>query len=142
TIDPAHSEAQFSIRHMMISNVSGDFGKVSGTANYDGANLNKASVEATIPVANINTRETQRDDHLKSAEFFDAEKYPNITFKSKKIEKLSSEEFKMTGELTMHGVTKQVVLKGEGPTKPIKDPGGKTRIGASATATINRKDFG
>jgi polyisoprenoid-binding protein YceI len=142
TIDPAHSSAQFSIRHMMISNVTGDFGRVSGSANYDGTNIDKASVDATIPVANINTREPQRDQHLKSPDFFDIEKYPTITFKSTKIESAGNGQFKMTGDLTMHGVTKTVVLEGEGPTPEIKDTRGKIRIGASATTSLKRKDYG
>lgn len=142
TVDPVHSDAHFSIRHMMISNVGGDFGKITGTAYYDGSNLEKASVEATIPVTGIDTREPMRDDHLKGPEFFDAVKYPTISFKSKKIEILANEEFKMTGDLTIHGVTKEVALKGPLPSKPIKDPHGKTRIGATASTKINRKDFG
>ncbi|PWT95461.1 MAG: hypothetical protein C5B53_11450 [Candidatus Melainabacteria bacterium] len=141
-IDPAHSDARFSVKHMMVSNVSGDFGKITGNATYDGVHLNKAKVEATIPVADINTREPKRDEHLKSPEFFDAEKYPNMTFKSTKIEKLPGNEFKMAGDLTIHGITKKVVLTGEGPTKPIKDPQGHMRMGASASTKINRKDFG
>jgi polyisoprenoid-binding protein YceI len=142
SIDPMHSSAQFSVRHMMISNVTGDFGKVSGTANYDGEHLSKAAVDATIPVANITTREPKRDEHLKSPDFFNVEKYPTMTFKSKKIESVGKGEFKMVGDLTIHGVTKTVVLDGTGPTEAIKDPYGKTRIGASAKTTINRKDFG
>lgn len=141
-IDSAHSEARFIIRHMMISNVTGDFSKVAGTAHYDGINLQKASVEAEIPIASINTRETKRDDHLKSPEFFDAEKYPTINFKSKRLEPLPDGNFKMTGDLTIHGVTKEVVLTLAAPTKPIKDPYGRVRIGTSATTKLNRKDFG
>jgi polyisoprenoid-binding protein YceI len=141
-VDPVHSDAHFSIRHMMISNVSGDFAKISGTARYDGVNLNKASVIATIPVESIDTRESRRDDHLKSPEFFDLAKYPTISFQSKKIETLPNGEFQMTGDLTLHGITKEVALKGPLPSKPIKDPYGKTRIGATASTQINRKDFG
>ena len=141
-IDPAHSDARFSVKHMMVSNVSGDFGKISGSAMYDGVNFDKASVHATIPVDEITTREPKRDEHLKSPEFFDVAKYPTIDFQSKKIEMLDNGEFKMIGDLTMHGVTKQVVLTGEKPGKPIKDPSGKLRIGASASTKLNRKDFG
>jgi polyisoprenoid-binding protein YceI len=141
-IDPAHSDARFSVKHMMVSNVSGDFGKITGKAKYDGVHLDKATVEATIPVADINTREPKRDEHLKSPEFFDVEKFPTMSFKSTKIEELPGGEFKMTGDLTIHGITKEVVLTGEAPTKPIKDPHGSMRIGASATTKINRKDFG
>jgi len=126
----------------MISNVSGNFGKISGSAQYDGNHLNKAYIEAAIPVANINTHEPKRDQHLKSPDFFDVEKYPTIKFKSKKIETLADGQFKMTGDLTMHGVTKEVVLTGDAPTEPIKDPSGKLRVGASATTKLNRKDFG
>ena len=141
-IDPAHSDARFSVKHMMVSNVAGDFGKITGSARYDGIHLDKAQVEATIPVSDINTREAKRDAHLKSPEFFDVDKYPTINFKSKQIEETSPGEFKMTGDLTMHGVTKEVVLSGTGLTKPIKDPQGKLRMGASATTKIDRKDFG
>lgn len=141
-IDPAHSDARFSVKHMMVSNVAGDFGKITGSAQYDGIHLDKAQVEATIPVADINTREAKRDAHLKSPEFFDVDKYPTIGFKSKQIEETSPGEFKMTGDLTIHGVTKEVVLTGTGLTKPIKDPQGKLRMGASATTKIDRKDFG
>jgi len=140
-IDSAHSDAHFSIKHLMVSNVQGDFGKIKGEANYDGEHFNKASVEATIPVADISTREAKRDEHLKSPDFFDVAKYPNMTFKSKEIS-IKGDQFQMKGDLTLHGVTKEVTLTGKLPDKPIKDPFGKTRIGASATTTLNRKDFG
>jgi polyisoprenoid-binding protein YceI len=141
-IDPAHSDARFSVKHMMISNVAGDFGKITGKAEYDCTHLDKASVEATIPITDINTREPKRDEHLKSPEFFDVAKYPTMNFKSTKIEELPGGEFKMTGDLTMHGITKEVVLTGTAPSKPIKDPRGNFRIGTSVAAKINRKDFG
>jgi polyisoprenoid-binding protein YceI len=141
-IDPAHSDAHFSVKHMMISNVQGDFGKIAGVANYDGEHFDKASVEATIPVTEINTRESQRDQHLKSPEFLDVAKFPSMVFKSKKIVVEPTGAFKMTGELTLHGVTKEVVLTGKAPGKPVKDPYGNTRIGTEATTQINRKDFG
>lgn len=141
-IDPAHSNAQFSVRHMMISNVKGEFTKVSGKAQFDQHNPSAGfSVEATIDVSTINTREPDRDKHLKSPDFFDAEKYPTITFKSKRAQK-SSDGLKLTGDLTIHGVTREVTLDVEGPTPPTKDPWGNARIGASATTKINRKDFG
>ncbi len=140
-IDPMHSDAHFSVKHLMISNVDGDFGHITGTINYDGKDLAKATVEANIDVNLISTREEKRDSHLKSPEFFDAAKFPAITFKSTKIEPTSADNFKMTGDLTMHGVTKQVVLDGV-ITKPIKDMQGSPRMGASATAKINRQDFG
>jgi len=141
-IDSAHSDAHFSVKHLMISNVQGDFGNIKGSANYDGEHFGKATVEATIPIGDINTREPKRDGHLKGPDFFDMEKYPTMTFKSKKITTESGDAFKMVGDLTLHGVTKEVVLTGKLSGKPIKDPFGKTRLGAEATGTINRKDFG
>jgi len=140
TIDPAHSSARFSIKHMMISNVNGSFGKVSGNVQYDGKNLPKADVDATIDVASIDTNEPKRDEHLKSKDFFDVEKYPTITFKSKKIT-TTNDGFKILGVLTMHGVSKDITLDAE-PMGPIVNAHGKTRTGTSATAKINRKDFG
>ena len=139
-IDPAHSAAQFSVRHMMVSNVRGHF-KVSGTAKWDPQNPAASSIDAAIDVASLNTREVKRDAHLKSPDFFDAEKFPNMTFKSKKVERAGEGKLKMTGDLTIHGVTKEVVFDVEGPTQELKSPQG-TRIGAGATARINRKDFG
>jgi polyisoprenoid-binding protein YceI len=141
-IDPAHSSAQFTVRHMMITNVRGGFSSVKGTVVYDAANPSDSTIEATIDVNTIATLDAQRDAHLKSADFLDTEKYPNITFKSTKVESAGSEEGTVTGDLTIHGVTKQVVLKVEGPTQEGKDPWGNTRIGASATTKIKRSDFG
>lgn len=141
-IDPAHSSAQFSVRHMMITNVRGGFSSVKGTVVYDSENPSDSSVEATIDVHTIATLDAQRDAHLKSADFLDAEKYPTITFKSKKVEVEGSEEGKVTGDLTIHGVTKEVVLKVEGPSQEGKDPWGNIRIGASASTKIKRSDFG
>lgn len=141
-IDPAHSSAQFTVRHMMITNVRGGFRSVKGTVIYDADNLGASSVEATIDVNTIATLDEQRDAHLKSPDFLDAEKYPTITFKSKKVEADGEGEAKVTGDLTIHGVTKEVVLKVEGPTAEGKDPWGNTRIGASATTKIKRSDFG
>jgi polyisoprenoid-binding protein YceI len=140
-IDPAHSGAQFSVRHMMITNVRGGFSSVKGTVLYDAANPSDSSVEAVIDVNTIATLDAQRDAHLKSADFLDAEKYPVITFKSTSVE-ADGEEAKVTGDLTIHGVTRQVVLKVEGPTQEGKDPWGNTRIGASATTKIKRSEFG
>ena len=140
-IDPAHSNAQFSVRHMMISNVKGEFTKVKGTASFDPSNPETLSAEAEIDVSTINTREHDRDNHLKSPDFFHVEEYPTITFKSKRAEK-SADGLKLTGNLTIHGVTREVKLDVEGPTPPTKDPWGNTRVGASATPKINRKDFG
>ncbi|MBS1999172.1 MAG: YceI family protein [Cyanobacteria bacterium SZAS LIN-2] len=141
TIDTSHSSANFTVRHMMVSNVHGGFGKVSGSAKYDGKDLKGASVDATIDVSSIDTRDEKRDGHLKSPDFFDVAKYPTITFKSKSIKKTSS-GFDMLGDLTMHGVTKPVTLHAAKMTDPIKDPYGNLHVGTSATAKLNRKDFG
>lgn len=141
-IDPAHSSAQFTIRHLMISNVRGDFKSVKGTVVYDPENLAASSIEAEIDVNSLNTRDENRDAHVKSAEFFNVEKYPSITFKSTKVEREGEGEFKVTGGLTILGVTKEVVLKVEGPSDEAKDPWGNIRIGASATTKIKRSEFG
>ena len=140
-IDPSHSTAQFSIRHLMISNVKGEFTKVTGQIVYDQKNPETLAAEASIDVSTINTREPDRDNHLKSPNFFDVAKYPTIHFKSRKAAK-SSDGLKLTGDLTIHGVTREVTLQVEGPTTPLKDPWGFTRVGASAATKINRKDFG
>jgi polyisoprenoid-binding protein YceI len=140
-IDPSHSTASFSIKHMMIAKVHGAFDKLSGSFTYDSQNPSKSSVEASIEAASINTRDAQRDSHLKSADFFDVEKYPLITFKSSHLEK-TGEGLSITGDLTIHGVTKQVTLDVEGPTAEIKDPWGNMKIGASGSTKIKRKDFG
>ena len=142
TIDSAHSTAEFSVRHMMVSNVKGAFGSISGTANWDGKNLSTASVQVVIDAASIDTRDPKRDAHLRSADFFDVEKFPTLTFKSTKIEPAGAGQAKMTGDLTIRGVTKSVVLDVTGPTPEIKDLSGGVRLGASATTTISRKDFG
>jgi polyisoprenoid-binding protein YceI len=141
-IDPAHSAAQFTVRHMMISNVKGEFGKLSGTVQYDPSDLSKTVVEATIEAASITTRVEARDNHLKSAAFFDVEKYPVLTFKSKRVTVEGPGKLKLTGELTMHGTTREVTLDVEGPTAPIKDPRGNLHVGASASTKVNRQDFG
>lgn len=141
-IDPAHTSAQFAVRHLMVSTVRGEFGKISGAVNLDEQDLAKSSVDATIDATSINTRVTKRDDHLKSPDFFDVAKYPTITFKSKKVETAGEGKFKVTGDLTIHGVTKETVLNVEGSPKPFKDPSGNLRIGGVATTKINRQDFG
>ncbi len=141
-IDPAHTSAQFKVRHMMIANVKGEFDKVSGTVTYDPANPGASSVEASIDVASVSTRDEQRDAHLKSADFFDVEKFPAITFKSKKVTVTGGDSFTVAGDLTIHGVTKEVDLKVEELTEETKDPWGNLRRGASAQTRINRKDFG
>lgn len=140
-IDPAHSSVSFSIKHMMIAKVHGAFEKFEGSMDFDPSNPKTAQVQVAIDAASINTRVAQRDAHLKSADFFDVERYPSLTFKSKRIDG-SGKELKVTGDLTIHGVTKEVVLNVEGPTAELKDPYGNLKIGASATAKINRKDFG
>lgn len=142
TIDPQHSSAQFSVRHMMISNVKGEFSKVTGTVEYDGKDLRSIKVDATIDTTTVNTREPQRDAHLKSAEFFDVANYPTMTFKSKRVEQVQQGSFKLVGDMTIHGVTKEVVLDVAGPSQEIKDQRGNVHIGASATTKVNRKDFG
>ena len=141
-IDPAHSTAQFVARHMMITNVRGSFSKLRGTIVVDSENPAASSVETLIDVTTIKTGEEERDTHLKSADFLDAEHFPTITFKSKKVEITGDGEAKVTGDLTIHGVTKQVVLNVEGPTAETKDPYGNIRVGASATTKIKRSEFG
>lgn len=140
-IDPVHSSVHFSVRHMMVSNVRGEFTRVSGVIAYDTQNPAASTVEATIDVDSINTRDAQRDTHLKSPDFLDFEKFPTITFKSTKIEPAEGGG-KLTGDLTIHGVTRSITLDVEGPAPEVKDPWGKQRIGASATARLSRKDFG
>ena len=139
-LDPAHSNAQFSVRHLGISNVQGEFTKVSGTVQLDDQDISKSTVNATIDVASLDTRVQHRDDDLKSDHFFDVAKYPTITFQSTKITKTGDDSSKMTGNLTIHGVTKEVTFDVTGPTKVIQAMG--TRRGASATTKINRQDFG
>jgi polyisoprenoid-binding protein YceI len=140
-IDPSHSTASFSVKHMMIAKVHGGFEKLSGAFQYDPANLAKSSVEVTIETNSINSRDAQRDTHLRSADFFDVEKYPTITFKSTRFEG-SAGDLKIVGNLTIHGVTQPVTLVVDGPTEEMKDPWGNVKIGASATTKIKRKDFG
>lgn len=140
-IDPSHSSVSFTIKHMMIAKVHGGFEKISGSFIFDSANPAQSSVEATIETASIATRDAQRDAHLKGADFFDVEKYPNITFKSTRVEKNGS-DLKIVGDLTIHGVTNSVTLDVEGPSDELKDPWGNTKMGASATTKIKRKDFG
>jgi polyisoprenoid-binding protein YceI len=141
-IDPNHTAAQFSVRHMGISTVRGAFTKVSGTAQYDPANPGKTSVDATIDAASVDTRVSMRDNDLKSANYFDVEKYPTITFKSKSVEAAGAGKLKITGDLTIHGTTKEVVLDVDGPSAPVTDPRGNSHLGASASTTIKRTDFG
>ncbi|HEY8076106.1 MAG TPA: YceI family protein, partial [Labilithrix sp.] len=141
TLDPSHTNATFSVRHMMVSNVRGEFQKLSGSVKGDLAKPESLSIEATIDVGSINTREPKRDAHLRSADFFDVEKYPSITFVSKRARR-TGDGLEVAGELTIHGTTREVVLEVEGPTPEHKDPWGNVRIGASAKTKIKRSDFG
>jgi len=141
-IDPNHSAAQFSVRHLGISTVRGAFTKVSGTASYDPADPGKTTLEATIDASSIDTRVQRRDNDLRSPNFFDVAKYPTLTFKSRKVETAGAGKLKITGDLTIHGVTKEVVLDVDGPSAPMQDPKGDAHMGASASTKINRKDFG
>jgi polyisoprenoid-binding protein YceI len=141
-LDPAHSSAEFKVKHMMISNVKGTFSALSGTLTENTTDPTLSSVEASVDIGSVSTGDAQRDGHLKSADFFDAEKFPTMRFKSTQVERKSEGEYRVTGDLTIHGVTKPVTFAVEGPTAPGKDPWGNTRIGISATTKINRKDFG
>lgn len=141
-VDPAHSTAEFKIRHMMISNVKGHFSGITGSLMLNEADVTRSAVDASIGVASLNTREPQRDAHLKSADFFDAEKFPKLSFKSTRVTRDAQGELLVTGDLNIHGVTRSVVFTVESLSEPAKDPWGNTRVGLSATTKINRKDFG
>lgn len=140
-IDSSHSSAQFSVRHLMISNVKGEFTKMTGTIVWDPDNLAASQVRVTIDANSLNTREPDRDNHLKSPDFFDTAKYPTITFESTDIRR-RNDELQVVGDLTMHGVTHGVVLDVENVTPEVRDPWGNTRVGSTATTRINRKDWG
>ncbi len=142
TIDPEHSNVGFKVRHLMVSNVRGNFEKHSGTVDINDKDITKSKVAVTIDTASLNTNVAKRDTHLRSADFFDAAKYPTMTFVSKRVAKAGKDRLKVTGDLTLHGVTREVVLDVEGPSLESKDPWGNVRRGASASTTINRKDFG
>ncbi len=141
-IDSSHAHASFTVRHLVITNVRGEFGKTEGTLTLDEGDVTKSKVEATIDMASVSTREPKRDEHLKSPDFFDVAKFPKMTFRSTMVEKAGDGRLKVTGDLTLKGVTKSVVLDVTGPTKEIKDPWGNSRRGVAATGTINRQDFG
>jgi polyisoprenoid-binding protein YceI len=141
-LDASHSQAQFKVRHMMISNVTGEFKNISGSFNYNPDDPTLSNVDIAIDANSIDTRDTNRDAHLRSADFFDVENYPNLTFTSKKFEQTGEGEYKVTGDLTIRGTTKEVVLDVEGPGAEIKDPWGGSRIGVTATTKINRKEWG
>jgi polyisoprenoid-binding protein YceI len=141
-IDPLHSLAEFSVRHMMISTVRGQFGGVKGAIVYDPKNPGASTVEATIDCTTINTGEPKRDSDLKGAEFFDVQHYPVMKFKSTKVEVTGPGELKVTGSLTINAVTRTVVLQVEGPTGPIKDTQGREKLGLNATTKVSRRDYG
>lgn len=141
-LDPAHSSVSFNVKHMMIAKVHGAFEKLSGQLTYDKAHPEKSSAEASIEAASINTREPQRDIHLKSPDFFDIEKFPTLTFKSVSVSVSEEGEFKVKGNLTIKGISKPVELSVESPSDELKDPYGNLKIGLSATTKIKRKDFG
>jgi polyisoprenoid-binding protein YceI len=141
-IDPVHSIAEFKVKHMMISNVKGQFPKVTGTLTLDESDLANSRVEASIEAASIETRDSQRDAHLKSADFLHVEKFPTLSLKSTSIRLVREGELAVEGDLTIRGVTRKALFSVEGPTRPAKDPWGNTRVAVSATTKINRKDFG
>jgi polyisoprenoid-binding protein YceI len=143
TVDPAHSSASFTVKHMMVSTVRGEFGKITGTASWTKPDYSDAAVEMTIDATTIDTREPKRDAHLKSADFFDVAKFPTLTFKSKRVEKAKEKgHVNLVGDLTIHGVTKEVTFDVTGPSPEMKTPFGTIAVGAEAKAKINRKDFG
>lgn len=141
-IDPAHSAAEFKVKHMMISNVKGSFSSLSGTLTEHATDKSLSTIEASIDVNSISTGDSQRDAHLKSADFFDAAQFPTMTFRSTQVQPNGDGGYKVTGDLTLHGQTRQQIFVVDGPTAPGKDPWGNTRIGLSATTKINRKDYG
>jgi polyisoprenoid-binding protein YceI len=141
-IDPMHTAAQFSVRHLAISTVRGGFSNVKGTITLDDKDISKSSVDVTIDVTTVDTREPNRDKDLKSDKFFDAANYPTMIFKSKKVELVAPGKLKVTGDLTIRGTTKEVILDVDGPTAAVKDPWGNQRAAATATTKINRQDFG
>jgi polyisoprenoid-binding protein YceI len=141
-IDPAHTSAQFSVKHLAISTVRGAFSTVNGSVNFDDKDVTKSSVDVAIDVNSVDTHQPDRDKDLKSDKFFDAANYPNITFKSTKVETAGAGKLKVTGDLTIRGTTKSVVLDVDGPTAPVKDPWGNNRVAAAATTKVNRQDYG
>ena len=141
TVDPSHSAANFSVRHMMVTTVRGQLGPISGTVEYDGKDVRSAKADVRIDVSGISTQNAKRDGHLRSDDFFDAANHPFITFKSKRLEPGSAGAFRLIGDLTIRGNTREVALNVEGPTPPVKGMGG-LRVGATATTKINRLDYG
>ena len=141
-MDPDHSSFQFKIRHLTVSNVKGDFNKSRGVVTIDDQNITNLKVEVFIDAASVNTGHAQRDQHLRGPDFFDVTKYPTITFVSKKVIKADMDRLKVVGDLTIHGVIREITVDVEGPTPEVKDPWGNFRRGATATTKINRRDFG
>jgi polyisoprenoid-binding protein YceI len=141
-IDAAHSAAEFKVKHMMISSVKGRFAGIKGSLALDEADVTNSRVEASVDAASISTNEPQRDTHLRSADFFDVEKFPTLSFQSTQVARSGDGELAVTGDLTIHGVTRSVVFAVEGPSSPVRDPYGNIRVGLAATAKINCKDFG
>jgi len=141
-LDPPHSQAEFKVKHMMISNVKGSFNGLTGTLTEHPTDKTLSSIEASIDVNTVSTGDAQRDAHLKSADFFDATQFGTMTFRSSKVQPNGDGGYNVTGDLTIHGQTRQQTFVVEGPTAPGKDPWGNTRIGLSATTKINRKDYG
>jgi polyisoprenoid-binding protein YceI len=141
-IDPAHTVSGFTVKHMMITNVTGVFELTKGTIEYKPGEPGSVKADITIESKSVNTRIGRRDDDLRSDNFFSAEKFPTLTFRSKRVQNVRAEGFDLVGDLTIRDVTREVVLKVEGPSAPIRDPQGNRRVGANATTTINRKDFG
>ncbi len=141
-IDAYHSTIGFKVKHMMVSNVNGNFGKFTGTIEADETDVTKSKVNVSIDISSVNTGIAKRDEHLRSPDFFDAVKFPSMTFVSKSVKVIGKDKLQVTGDLTMHGVTKSVVLDVDGPTQAVKDPTGNVKRGVVATTKINRKDFG
>lgn len=141
-MDPAHSSFQFKVRHLTVSNVSGDFSKSRGVVMIDDKDITQLRVEVTIDAASVHTGHAQRDEHLRGPDFFDVTKYPTITFVSRKVIKADADRLRVMGDLTIHGVIREITVDVEGPTAEVKDPWGNFRRGATATTKINRKDFG
>jgi len=140
-IDPAHTVSGFTVKHMMIANVTGVFEVTRGTIEYRPGDPGSVKADITIEAKSVNTRIGRRDDDLRSDNFFSAEKFPTLAFRSKRVQNVRTEGFDLVGDLTIRDVTREVVLKVDGPTAPIKDPQGNRRVGATASTTINRKDF-
>ena len=141
-VDSSHSSAGFSVRHMMVSTVRGSLGPISGTVEYDGKTVTSVKADVTIDVTKINTGNERRDNDLRAADFFDVARHPTITFKSKRVQPGGEGRFRLVGDLTMRGVTKEVTLDVDGPSPAVKDQRGGLKTGATATTKLNRRDFG